>query len=84
MKKRLVYKASQICARLGSQQNGVSIRKAINKLPSEPLYAALGALGIQINDKLAQRLQELASEIASKEPDLFLLSALVRALSGAE
>ncbi len=50
-----------MCARLGSQQNSVSIRKAINKLPSEPLYATLGALEhTQINDKLAQRLQELA------------------------
>ena len=75
-----------MCARLGSQQNGVAIRKAFNKLPSEPLYATLGALEhTQINDKLAQRLQELAeNEINSSEPDLFLLSALVRALSGAE
>ncbi|PQJ61264.1 hypothetical protein BTO10_18280 [Vibrio chagasii] len=77
---------TDICARLGSQQNGVAIRKAFNKLPSEPLYATLGALEhTQINDKLAQRLQEMAeSEINSSEPDLFLLSALVRALSGAE
>ncbi|MEC7941103.1 MAG: DUF3549 family protein [Pseudomonadota bacterium] len=77
---------TDMCARLGSQQNGVAIRKAFNKLPSEPLYATLGALEhTQINDKLAQRLQEMAeSEINSSEPDLFLLSALVRALSGAE
>lgn len=77
---------TDMCARLGSQQNGVAIRKAFNKLPSEPLYATLGALEhTQINDKLAQRLQEMAeNEINSSEPDLFLLSALVRALSGAE
>ncbi|MCG9691978.1 DUF3549 family protein [Vibrio sp. Isolate22] len=77
---------TDMCARLGSQQNGVAIRKAFNKLPSEPLYATLGALEhTQINDKLAQRLQEMAeNEINSNEPDLFLLSALVRALSGAE
>ncbi|CAH6952407.1 conserved hypothetical protein [Vibrio chagasii] len=77
---------TDMCARLGSQQNGVAIRKAFNKLPSEPLYATLGALEhTQINDKLAQRLQEMAeNEINSDEPDLFLLSALVRALSGAE
>ncbi|MFV8461188.1 DUF3549 family protein [Vibrio campbellii] len=77
---------TDMCARLGSQQNGVAIRKAFNKLPSEPLYATLGALEhSQINDKLAQRLQEMAeNEINSSEPDLFLLSALVRALSGAE
>ncbi|CAH7012085.1 conserved hypothetical protein [Vibrio chagasii] len=77
---------TDMCARLGSQQNGVAIRKAFKKLPSEPLYATLGALEhTQINDKLAQRLQEMAeNEINSDEPDLFLLSALVRALSGAE
>lgn len=77
---------TDMCARLGSQQNGVAIRKAFNKLPSEPLYATLGALEhTQINDKLAQRLQDMAeNEINSDEPDLFLLSALVRALSGAE
>ncbi|TKE97580.1 DUF3549 family protein [Vibrio kanaloae] len=77
---------TDMCAHLGSQQNGVAIRKALNKLPSEPLYATLGALEhTQINDKLAQRLQDMAeSEITSKEPDLFLLSALVRALSSAE
>ncbi|CAH7254579.1 conserved hypothetical protein [Vibrio chagasii] len=77
---------TDMCARLGSQQNGVAVRKAFNKLPSEPLYATLGALEhTQINDKLAQRLQEMAeNEINSDEPDLFLLSALVRALSGAE
>ena len=77
---------TDMCARLGSQQNGVAIRKAFNKLPSEPLYATLGALEhTQINDKLAQRLQEMTeNEINSNEPDLFLLSALVRALSGAE
>ena len=76
---------TDMCARLGSQQNGVAIRKAFNKLPSEPLYATLGALEhTQINDKLAQRLQEMADqEINSQQPDLFLLSALVRALSGA-
>ncbi|PMM41885.1 DUF3549 family protein [Vibrio splendidus] len=77
---------TDMCARLSHKQNGVAIRKALHKLPSEPLYATLGALEhTQINDKLAQRLQEMAeSEITSKEPDLFLLSALVRALSGAE
>ncbi|MCZ8487434.1 DUF3549 family protein [Vibrio lentus] len=40
---------TDMCARLGSQQNGVAIRKAINKLPSEPLYATLGALELHTN-----------------------------------
>ncbi|MBW3694344.1 DUF3549 family protein [Vibrio sp. T187] len=76
---------TDMCARLDHNQNGVAIRKALKKLPSEPLYATLGALEhTQLPEKLAERIQELAEqEISSAEPDLFLLSALVRALSGA-
>lgn len=77
---------TDMCARLSDQQNGVAIRKALKKLPNEPLYATLGALEhTEINEKLAARIQELAEDqIHSTEPDLFLLSALVRALSGAK
>jgi len=76
---------TDMCARLEHNQNGVAIRKALKKLPSEPLYATLGALEhTPLPEKLAQRIQEIAeNEISSSEPDLFLLSALVRALSGA-
>lgn len=76
---------TDICARLGQEQNGVRVRKAIAHLPAQPLYALLGALEhTPLPDKLAQRVAEFAhSEIASQDPDLFLLSALVRALSGA-
>ncbi|WP_394247980.1 DUF3549 family protein [Vibrio profundi] len=76
---------TDMCARLEHNQNGVAIRKALKKLPSEPLYATLGALEhTPLPEKLAQRIQELAeNETSSSEPDLFLLSALVRTLSGA-
>ena len=33
-----------MAARLDKEQNGVMIRKALNHLPNEPLYALLGAL----------------------------------------
>ncbi|MGY3687943.1 DUF3549 family protein [Vibrio coralliilyticus] len=76
---------TDICARLGHNQNGVNLRKALKHLPNEPLYALLGALEhTPLPDKLAERLQEMALEqIDSKHPDIFLLGALARALSGA-
>ncbi|ENI4128646.1 DUF3549 family protein [Vibrio fluvialis] len=76
---------TDICARLGHEQNGVTLRKALHHLPAQPLYALLGALEhIQLPEKLAARIKELAdAEMNAQEPDLFLLSALVRALSGA-
>ncbi|PMJ88470.1 DUF3549 family protein [Vibrio sp. 10N.261.55.A7] len=77
---------TDLCARLGQAQNGVMVRKAISHLPNEPLYALLGALEhTNLPTKLANTLRELtAKEIESKEPDLFLLSALCRALAGAD
>ncbi|MEF1284582.1 DUF3549 family protein [Vibrio sp. M250220] len=77
---------TDICARLGQEQNGVNVRKALKHLPSEPLYALLGALEhTELPTKLAQNLAEMAqTQIDSHDPDLFLLSALTRALSGAE
>ncbi|ARC91558.1 hypothetical protein B6A42_04685 [Vibrio coralliilyticus] len=76
---------TDICARLGHNQNGVNLRKALKHLPNEPLYALLGALEhTPLSDKLAERLQEMALEqIDSNDPDIFLLGALARALSGA-
>lgn len=77
---------TDICARLGQEQNGVNLRKALPHLPNEPLYALLGALEhTNLPDKLAQRIAELAlGQINSNEPDIFLLGALARALSGAD
>ncbi|RSD30625.1 DUF3549 family protein [Vibrio pectenicida] len=77
---------TDICARLSKEQNSVHLRKAIKQLPSEPLYALLGALEhTHLPDKLAERLQELTFEkMDDGNPDIFLIGALIRALSGAE
>ncbi|MDN3610707.1 DUF3549 family protein [Vibrio ostreicida] len=77
---------TDICARLDQQQNGVNLRKALRHLPNEPLYAVLGALEhTLLSDKLAERLQEITcKEIEQKDPDIFLIGALTRALSGAK
>lgn len=77
---------TDICARLSQEQNGVNLRKALPHLPTQPLYAVLGALEhTLLPDRLASRLQEFAqAEIESDDPDLFLLSALTRALSDAD
>ncbi|EJG0886284.1 TPA: DUF3549 family protein [Vibrio parahaemolyticus] len=76
---------TDIAARLGKEQNAVTLRKALNHLPNEPLYALLGALEhVDLQERLAQRIAEKAQqEIHCTEPDLFLLSALTRALAGA-
>ncbi|TOA39167.1 DUF3549 family protein [Vibrio parahaemolyticus] len=76
---------TDIAARLDKEQNAVTLRKALNYLPNEPLYALLGALEhVDLQERLAQRIAEKAQqEIHSPEPDLFLLSALTRALAGA-
>jgi hypothetical protein len=76
---------TDICVRLGAEQNGVQVRKALSHLPSQPLYALLGALEhVALPDKLATSLKERCLALCSEQqPDLFLLSAYVRALSGA-
>lgn len=76
---------TDMAACLGKEQNAVTLRKALNHLPNEPLYALLGALEhVDLQERLAERIAEKAQqEIESNEPDLFLLSALIRALAGA-
>lgn len=76
---------TDLCARLGQEQNGVNLRKSLPHLPNEPLYALLGALEhTQIPDKLAERIAQLAmQQVSSDDPDIFLLGALSRALAGA-
>ncbi|MDV6251450.1 DUF3549 family protein [Vibrio sp. EA2] len=76
---------TDMAARLGQEQNAVALRKAIHHLPNEPLYALLGALEhVDLQERLAERIAEKAhKEIESNDPDLFLLSALIRALAGA-
>ncbi|WP_070962766.1 DUF3549 family protein [Vibrio sonorensis] len=77
---------SDIVARLSIDQNGILLRKAITNLPNEPLYALLGCLEhARLPEKLAHRIAELVQqEVDSKDPDLFLLSALIRSLGGSE
>ena len=77
---------TDICARLSEEQNGVHVRKAIKQVPNEPLYALLGALEHScLPNKLADRLKEFALEKINQQcPDIFLIGALTRALSGAD
>lgn len=82
---------TDMCSRLSDEQNGVAIRKALPHLVNDhtnhpALYALLGALEhVDISDKLAERILDLAKQECDKnDPDLFLVSAYVRALSGAK
>ncbi|MEJ2766633.1 DUF3549 family protein [Photobacterium sp. MCCC 1A19761] len=77
---------ADVCARMKQENNSTQLRKAINNLPMTPLYALLGCLEhCELPEALSQRLIErLTREVEQAEPDLFLISALIRALSGAE
>lgn len=76
---------TDMCARLGQDNNQVILRTSLSHLPTQPLYALLGALEhTTIPDKLAERLLDIAHQkITANDPDIFLISALVRSLSGA-
>ncbi|OBT16868.1 hypothetical protein A9264_10255 [Vibrio sp. UCD-FRSSP16_10] len=75
---------TDICARLKESNNELMVKKSLSQLPTQPLYALLGALEhCDISTSLANRLYDLALEqLNHPEGDLFLLSALTRALSG--
>ncbi|KAB1508253.1 DUF3549 family protein [Photobacterium damselae] len=75
---------ADVCSRLSQENNATLVRKAINHLPMTPLYALLGCLEhIELPDNLTSRISEcLATEMAQSAPDIFLISALIRALSG--
>lgn len=75
---------SDICARLNDSNNSQLIINALAHLPSPVLYALLGALEHNpLPDNLAFALEEqLQTGVALPEGDLFLLAALLRALSG--
>ncbi|GEM78680.1 DUF3549 family protein [Vibrio superstes] len=75
---------TDICARLKESNNELMVKKSLSQLPTQPLYALLGALEhCEISDSLATRLYDLAlDQLNHPEGDLFLLSALARALSG--
>ncbi|MGF1871378.1 DUF3549 family protein [Photobacterium indicum] len=75
---------ADICARIKQENNSTLLRKAVNNLPMTPLYALLGCLEhCDIPETLSKRLEErLHTEMASSEPDLFLLAAIIRSLAG--
>ncbi|GAA03288.1 DUF3549 domain-containing protein [Photobacterium leiognathi subsp. mandapamensis] len=75
---------ADICARMKQENNATYIRKSITNLPMTPLYALLGCLEhCSLPDTLSARINEhLDAEINSDNPDIFLVSALIRALSG--
>ena len=77
---------ADVCARMKQENNSTLLRKALTNLPMTPLYALLGCLEhCELPENLSQRLVErLASETAQPEPDLFLISALIRALAGSD
>lgn len=77
---------ADVCCRLHQDQNSLLVRKALQQLPSEPLYAILGCLEhCNITEKLALRVEELLiKESQQSNPDLFLMSAQIRALAGAD
>ncbi|SIO01110.1 DUF3549 family protein [Salinivibrio sp. ES.052] len=73
------------CVRMQEQNNATRVRKALNNLPTTPLYALLGCLEhCDVNDKLAGNLREMFTRMCqSREVDIFLVSALLRAHAGA-
>ncbi|MDR9830148.1 DUF3549 family protein [Vibrio sp. FNV 38] len=77
---------TDIAARLSHSQNNIDLYKALQHLPNEPLYALLGALEhTKLPRKLSQKLCDMtAIQIQKDDTDLFMLSALIRALSGAQ
>jgi len=77
---------ADMCARIDQQKNSVIIRKSLRNIPNEPRYALLGVLEhTLLPEKLSDALLELAlNEFKQTSPDLFLISAYTRALSGAK
>lgn len=77
---------ADVCANLDKENNGVALRKALSHLPTTVLYATLGCLEhIDLPEKLALKQQDIINDLCNDDStDLFLLSAHIRALSGAE
>jgi hypothetical protein len=75
---------TDLAARLRFAHNERTVKQALSHLPNQPLYAILGALehctiSASMARKLADRIED---ELEKPEVDLFLITALVRALSG--
>ncbi len=71
--------------RLNKDGNERWIKQSLSFLPTQPLYALLGALEhVNISASLTQHLiEKLEDEQESSQPDLFLIAALLRGLAGA-
>ena len=76
---------ADVCTNLSKENNGVALRKALSHLPTTVLYATLGCLEhVYLPEKLAQKQLDIVTDLcANDNADLFLLSAHIRALSGA-
>ena len=76
---------ADVCTNLSKENNGVALRKALSHLPTTVLYATLGCLEhVDLPEKLAQKQLDIVTDLcANDNADLFLLSAHIRALSGA-
>ncbi|KXF81023.1 DUF3549 family protein [Enterovibrio coralii] len=77
---------ADLCARMDKHNNTTRIRKALSQMPETPRYALLGCLEhCQLPESIAERIEEqISSMLNADEADLFLLTAYLRALSGAE
>ena len=77
---------TDLCARIQKQPTSIMLKKAMRQLPTQPLYVLLGALEhCSLPNRVAETVADMAQEqINAKQPDLFLLSALCRALSDAD
>ncbi|MGX9418772.1 DUF3549 family protein [Vibrio sp. RC27] len=77
---------TDMAARLSDEQNHRHFIRSLKHLPSQPLYGLLGALEhVSLTSDLSNKLAEFTlDEMQGDEPDLFLLSALIRALSGGD
>ncbi|SKA50165.1 DUF3549 family protein [Enterovibrio nigricans] len=77
---------ADICARMNSHNNTTRIRRSLKKMPETPRYALLGCLEhCDIPSSVAERLEEeMRAMLSSKEVDLFMLTAYLRALSGTD
>ncbi len=77
---------ADVCARMKQENNTTLLRKSLSNLPMTPLYALLGCLEhCELPETLGERIAEILEQECQKaEPDLFLISALIRALSGSD
>ncbi len=75
---------TDLCARLSFANHERTIKAALAHLPNQPLYALLGALEhCDISESLAAKLADrFDDELSKPEVDLFLVTALLRAMAG--